>query len=110
MLGAHGISLSSGLESSLGVMALEMKKFGFVFEGMFANLRTDFGQGAKWIALLFLIIFIMPNSQQIINLNLPPQRIIVVRKPFISGLISAAALYYVFIHLSAEAEFVYMNF
>lgn len=110
MLGFNGVSLPSGLESKVGAFAWQLKSFGVVFNGMFGGSSADLGEGIKWIALLFLIALTFPNTQQIINSNLSLQRTIIARRPLISGLVSAIALYYVFINLRAEAEFLYFNF
>ena len=98
------------LESELGGLAIYLQEFGVIFEGMFRDTSADFGEGMKWITLLFFIALTFPNTQQIMNANLSLKEIIIVRRPYVSGIVSAVALYYVFTHLSAEAEFLYFNF
>jgi alginate O-acetyltransferase complex protein AlgI len=110
MFGFHGIALPSGLETKVGAFALQLKNWGFAFNGMFGSLSADLREGIKWIVLLFFVTLLFPNTQQIINHNLSPQSAIIARKPLVSGLVSAIGLYYVFINLREDSEFLYFNF
>ncbi len=110
MLGFHGVSLPSGLETSLGGVATQLQHFGFVFEGMFGGSDAKFGVGSKWIILLLLISITMPSTQQIFHSNRLNFRALIIKYPYVLGLISGGTFVYVFTHLMAEAEFLYFNF
>lgn len=104
------ISLPSNLEVKLGDMATYLQHFGFRFDGMFGGSDANFGEGIKWIILFLFIAVTMPNTQQMTHSNLLSFKILIKKAPYLSGFISAGILFYVFIHFSAEAEFLYFNF
>ena len=110
MLGFNGISLPSGLETKIGALLPQLQQLGFVFNGMFGGSSANFGEGIIWITLCSIIAIVMPNTQQICNSKFFNCRVLIIKNPYIPGLISGSLFFYIFIHLSAEAEFLYFNF
>ena len=110
MFGFNGISLPSSLQDNFGELAIQLQQFGFVFKGMFGGSYADFGDGIKWIILLLFTAVVMPNTQQLVLSNHFNFRALIIKSPYISGLVSGAVFFYVFINLRAEAEFLYFNF
>jgi len=107
MLGGNGISLPIGLQSVFGD---KLAGVGIIFEGMFGGSNANFGEGMKWILFLLVLSIAAPNSQQLISHAY--QKIIfrINRRLPILGALLGIALYYIFINLSSEAEFLYFNF
>lgn len=117
MIGFHGISLPTSLQASLPTgMANVLMGMGVAFNGMFSGgsingaAGVDLGSGIKWILLLMLIAVITPNSQQLMIRDQNTSDHILAKYPILFGIVIGAMLFYIFINLQKEAEFLYFNF
>lgn len=89
-------------------MVMIMVGFGDIASS--TGLGLNINKAIKFIIILLMIALIAPNTQQIFNIHKSHQKTIIVKRPYVTGIISASMLYYLFINLSAEAEFLYFNF
>ena len=110
MSGYNGISLPVMMEQKLGSLAAQLYAYGFIFDGMFGGSSADFGEGSKLIVLLLLVSVGMPNTQQICAADGLNFRALITKYPCLSGGITGCVFFYIFTHLTAEAEFLYFNF
>jgi len=117
MFGFHGISLPSSVQSLLPAgIADQLMAMGVAFNGMFSGgsiigaAGVNFGDGIHWILLLMLIAIAAPNSQELISRDQNSSEHILARYPTVFGIIFGAMLFYVFINLQQQAEFLYFNF
>ena len=117
MFGFYGVSLPSALQALIpNGFANYLIEMGIVFNGMFSGgsvigaAGVNFGDSIKWILLLMLIAISAPNSQQLISRDQVSSQHILAKYPTIFGIIMGAILFYVFINLQQEAEFLYFNF
>jgi hypothetical protein len=117
MFGFHGVSLPTSLQNLLPAgFVNQLIEMGVAFNGMFSGgsivgaAGVNFGDSIHWILLLMFIAIAAPNSQQLISRDQSSSEHILAKYPIVFGIIFGAMLFYVFINLQQQAEFLYFNF
>lgn len=122
MFGNNGISLPVAFEISLGTSFPWIKDYGVMFDGMFHNrIGSGWRAGMELIAMLLLIAWFAPNTQQFMSdfgpaswntRNKQPCRPNYLKwKPSLTHAIATFIVLFVAItHITKASEFLYFNF